>query len=474
MMIVALLIGIALPAVTGWNALLLMEGRTRFLLPVERAGMGCILGTTLCMFAVFAANVFLGIPLALTGFAGTIAAVAGVSVVAAWMTRGKTTHIALPSSPPWSGRMTVLLYAYTGWVALRIAVFLGILVSTPAYFDDTLDNWNMRGKLFYYAQKIVLHMPWETDTGGIHSYPPTVPLMKTWLSVLNGGWSEGLSNVVHAFWFFALLGLVYGTLRRRLAWQWAMLGTTVLASLPVEMIQGMNAYADVFLSAHVYAAAAMLAWALTSRDGRETLAALRVALLALALLPFVKNEGWALYLPMGLFLSAVTAWILVQRERRLLKPLLLSVAIGMLMLGVVAALWIGFKVSHGLSFGNAKGIDTHLEWQPGVLQAILVNTFLEGNWNLLPALCLGSIVLSWKRLWRSPELLILLFFFALPYAAQTGAFLFTGLGAEALFQTGTARGLIHLMPIVVTLTMLLLCKPCLPTQHSSDTSLISR
>ena len=39
---------------------------------------------------------------------------------------------------------------------------------------------------------------------------------------------------------------------------------------------------------------------------------------------------------------------------------------------------------------------------------------------------------------------------------QLFAYLFTGLSQEALFQTGYARGLIHLMPVIVTVTTVLL------------------
>jgi hypothetical protein len=84
-----------------------------------------------------------------------------------------------------------------------------------------------------------------------------------------------------------------------------------------------------------------------------------------------------------------------------------------------------------------------------------VNTFFEGNWNLLFPLLLLLVALARKRLFSS-TLAPLSFFVLAAIALQAGLFLFTSLSVEALKQTGLARGFVQLAPLVTMLTVLLL------------------
>lgn len=455
MSVIAFIVGMSLVTAIGWFFLNLLQGKTNILQKTEQLALSCLLGSSLSMFIVFAGHVFAGIPLTLPGFAGLLVGTLVIVGTLSFFLKNERMPAEVVPSHPWSKAATITLLAAVAWVSLRLLVFAFLPLVTPPFFDDTTDNWNLRGKLFFYDHAITLSTPWNPETRGVGSYPPAVPLIKTWLATLHGEWDEGLVNSVHTLWFIALLGLLYCTLRRRMSWQWALGATTALASLPVEMIQGTNAYADIFLSAHYFAFVAMAVLALASTKTETTRSALRVAAMALALMIFVKNEGWALYFPAGLAVSALTLLHFRAQKRFSNTQLMMWAGIGALCVLAVAAPWIGFKLANGLTFGNAKSIDTNFAWQPNVLQAILVNTFFEGNWNILFAIFIGALVLEWRKLVTSP-FSVLVLAFILPYGAQTFAFLFTGLSAEALFQTGTARGLIHLMPVIVTLTAMLL------------------
>ena len=106
--------------------------------------------------------------------------------------------------------------------------------------------------------------------------------------------------------------------------------------------------------------------------------------------------------------------------------------------------------------GNAKTIsDLEILWQPEVLRVFAINTFLEGNWNLLPLLFVCLVILNIKKL-RQVHILIPLLFVLFALSEQLGIFVFTGLSAEAMKQTGLARGILQLIPIVVLISVLLM------------------
>jgi hypothetical protein len=83
-----------------------------------------------------------------------------------------------------------------------------------------------------------------------------------------------------------------------------------------------------------------------------------------------------------------------------------------------------------------------------------VNTFSEGNWLLLFPLFFGLLAFRWRDAFG--WLLIPTMFFLFVYVGQALLYLFTSLSREAILQTGYARGLIQLMPLIVMLTILLL------------------
>src|SRR5262249_53344420 len=137
----------------------------------------------------------------------------------------------------------------------------------------------------------------------------------------------------------------------------------------------------VFLASHLLTGVLLLYYALTAASKEQCLSFLRLAAAALALVAFTKNEGLVLYLPSLTVLATFTLW--KSRRRGLLSQRDTLLAAGWFLgaLALVAGPWILFKSLHRLTYGNAKAISgLSLVWQPGVILAILVNTFLEGNW----------------------------------------------------------------------------------------------
>lgn len=461
MSIIAFIIGLALPTIAGYLCLRALEWNTPVLTKIERKVMGFALGVTLCMFAVFTVHTYAGVPLTWWSFtaieAALIAIFAGVIKLRGSTLLSSAAIAKTGPSPKWAWWIVGLVLASA---VIKILGGTLVLGTTPTFYDDAMDNWNYRAKIYAHHQEILLAFPPATTTDALSSYPPPVPLFKASLTLLNGGeWNEGLVNLPHALWFIATGLVLWFLIRRRTTALWATLGAGIYWSLPLAVMHGMNPYSDLFLSLHYLAAIHLLVLALTAKTTEETASALRLAALPIALMPFVKNEGFALYLPSLLLVTGLTALLLMKKRRiqlsELVKPLSWLVGIGL----VIGVSWIGYKVMHQLTFGNAKGLSTIFEgWQPGVLQAITINTFLEGNWLLLFPVLILLLIRQARAIIGTPELLVLFAAILIPYGTQLLLFLFTSLSTEALMQTGYARGIMHILPVMVALMTLLVQK----------------
>lgn len=454
---IAFAVGLALPASAGWLLLRAVEGPTPVLLRAERWAAGTALGIALSMWLAFVAHVGTGMPLDRAGFLGVelafLAAAAGL-----WAWRGRTG--ALPAAPRNGPRPR---WEYLVWALLGVAVakvaFAGVtfLLLTPTYLDDTLDNWNLRGKVFFEDKAMTLVMPGEdpaTSPKGVSSYPPTVPLFKASMAAIAGNWSDALANSVHGAWYAIAALLLYCAVRKRLANRWALLATYAYLAMPLGTMHGTNPYADVFVSVHVFLAASWTLDALREQDPAQRRARFALAGLTFAALAFTKNEGLIIYLPPLVLIMLAGVALSVRRRDMTAADAIRLLARAAVPLAVVALPWLVFKWTHGLTFGNAKPFSTfEIYWRPGVVTAVAINTFFEGNWLFLFPLLFG--LLAWRRAaaWRT--YLPLSAFFAIVYFGQMALFLFTNLSVEATMQTGYARGLVQLLPCVVLLAGLL-------------------
>lgn len=461
MVLLALPLGIVLPTLIGWLGLRLLEGKTPVLFRTERWVAGLVLGLNMSMYVVFLAQVVGLITFNLIGFLGVQIL---LTVIFGFFWWRKKDHLhgrcAAPApSPLPSTFVKILVGMFLFWTVCKVVTGSVFLIASPVYFDDVYKNWDLRGKIFYETQHLelgIMQPNGAIDTGGISSYPPAVSMVKTWVSTIAGEWNQGLISSIHMLWFISAVLLLYFALRRLASWQWSMVGAYVLLSLPLYVIHGSVSYADVYLSVHIFLALSYVFFAAYSARPEHMASFFRLAALAAGALVFTKNEALLLHLPPLVLILIVTLWKLAEQHRigaKEVKTVLIWFA------GSIAAVllpWLIFKWSHGLTFGNAKGITgMELGWQKGVLASIWVNTFLEGNWNLFFPLFIGVMVACWRTALRTP-LVVLSAFFLIVYFGQYPLYLFTPLSTEALMQTGYARGLIQLMPIAVLLLVALL------------------
>lgn len=466
MSITVFLIGISLTTLTGWLSVGLAESKTPILTRMERLVFGLILGPTLSMFAVLLSHIAGITNLDLIGFLVPILLLV-ILLAAALLRNGglrfsqgadpQSVFIQSPNPrPKWmSVTVTILLV----WTLVKVLVGSYDIIATPTYWDDAFNNWNMRGKMFFVEKRLVLEIPVGNgivqSAGGVSSYPPMLPMMKTWLSVLRGAWHEPLVNSVHAIWFLGLIAAFYLTLRRLAEPLFARFGVYLLVSLPLLLIQGSNPYADVFLASHLFLCAVALAGLAGSENASSAHSFSRLFFLSLGLLALTKNEGLLLHTPI-LLLAAAWTWLHLVKSgfvsRTDTKKFLVS---GFVILLIIVGPWLIFKWTNGLTFGNAKSVSgISIAFNPNVLHAIWFHFTHEANWLFLPLTFLLSLAYAGRRFFSS-GLAPLAFIVVADATAQFAIFLFVpSLANEAILQTGLSRGLLHLAPVTMLVVII--------------------
>ncbi|MCK5016691.1 MAG: glycosyltransferase family 39 protein [Candidatus Peribacteraceae bacterium] len=463
MIIFSFIIGMLLPSIIGWLILRLIEGETPVLFRVERITLGIILGTTLTTFLFFLANTIDLISFTRNGF--LLVCILSI-VLLTWLFMRMKVHwpknqpIKFAMSPPLSNKIKIIIGVFGMWILFKIITASVLLIGSPPYLDDTLKNWNMRGKVYFVAQDLVLsphgNSIANSSPEGIFSYPPTVPLVKTFLASIAGSWNEGLINAPHILWYIVSLLLMFFFLRRHLNIIWSLGGMYLLSSLPLYLIHGAQAYADLYLSIHIFAAIYLLFNAIKEENEKRRICFLHLSGFSAALLAFTKNEALLLHAPIYVLVFMLTIFFMKQSNlltTRQMKKVVLNV---FLLFILIALPWLIFKWMNNLTFGNAKAISgLGIGWQPGVLRTLWLNTFFEANWLFLFPLLISLLIIRWKKIFLSP-LALLAVFFILVFGQQICLYMFTSLSTEAIRQTGYGRGIAQLIPIAVALIIFVL------------------
>jgi hypothetical protein len=464
--LLALLFGLALPGLLCWLALLLLEGRSLVLTRAERIVWALTLGPTLFTFFACISQILGLTKFTLLGF--LLPNIVIIVLLAIIAVRSNSWRPALANSPitpniqhnPWPKWASIALVLLGIWTAVKLIAGAVDLVTVPTYWDDSFNNWNMRGKLFYYTQELTLTIPIGNGTlqtmEGVSSYPPSLPLVKTWLSDLRGTWSEPLINGVHLLWLFGLLASFFLLLRRSFGKQLSLLGTYLLASLPLLLIQGMNPYGDVFLASHLFLVIACLLGAARAGDEESLSSWLKLFGFTFGLLLFTKNEAVVIYAPL---LVLLFIWLLAEKRRtgQLSREHLgRLVGITALIAACLILPWFLFKWLHGLTFGNAKSVTgMMLSFNPLVIEAIWTHLTHEPNWLFLPLFLPLTLLAAGKRAFRFPESLLATFVLVALLGQFTIFTFATSLATEAIMQTGLSRGILQVVPVALLLVLLL-------------------
>ncbi|MBP9773008.1 MAG: hypothetical protein KBD00_00075 [Candidatus Peribacteraceae bacterium] len=462
MNLLLLCIGLLLPAASGWLALRLCEGRYPVLHHIERLLWAVILGPTLWMLVVRMVAWAGWISLTFNGFFVTWLILTAVLAAIAWrlglLTEQHGPAVPLAPTHHPSKKQWIVLGILLAWTVVKLGAGAFDLVSVPTYWDDSFNNWNMRAKVFFLTGDITPNLQGETlqlsSTGGISSYPPTVALIKTWLVTFKGTWDDSLVNSVHFVWFLLLIGAFFFTLRRFTGLFVSLLGVYLLVSMPLVLLHGTNPYADIFVAMHLLVTVACLLQAARCDDYLTLRRWLLLFAFCAALLTFTKNEGTALYLPLCIIAALWVVWRTFAQRILSLRQIIMLLWPAVVLFVCVAGPWFAYKMINNLSFGNGKYLSSlNISFHADALNAILFQLMQEANFLLLPLVLLLTCIMGWRKILALPYSILALVGI-IAAGAQIGIFIFTGLATEAVLQTGLARGMVQVAPLLLMLVIL--------------------
>lgn len=460
------LFALSLFLIEGFLFVRILEGKNSVLSQAERLAYGFLLGCAVFGYAAFWL-VLMGFPLNFTGMliAHVLLLIVLVScLVYCHRFRGgrPLTAMLVPASSvpdripsPW---LKFLLAWCVVWTLVKIVIGGYDLLSTPAYFNDTYASWNMRAKVFFVEESLLLDRE-PTDEyffgGRVPSYPLTVHLSKVWIAKTVGNWNESAVNSIHFFWFLALLVIFFGALKRELNAAWAIAGTAALVSLPLVLVHGVNAYSDVLMGGFVFAA--LYAFYRWMREGDRGAKRSWLFLFAgfSATMVFVKNEALLIFVPT---IGVIFAYSCFVEKIRNQQSAISNFLIWLLIVSSFAIPWTLFKWFEGLTFGNATAVSGFsLEIHEGVAFAVEGDLLYTGSYLLFFPLFALLLFMGWRLYLRKP-LGALVLFFLIVLVGEFCIYLLTPLATEAIRHTGFGRGMVHILPIGVFVSMLIVQK----------------
>lgn len=312
-------ISLLLPTMAGFVILVRLDGKSRLTLG-ERLPLSFGIGVGVFSFYLF-----------ITGILGAkMSIISVIPFYLAFIALAYTTRFKLLSTakeirirkPFIKGLPAFIFYVTALLIVWKILYMLFNTLGYPSYFHDSLTTWDYKAKAIYLSGGIGSLSSENFLGGSILSYPPGIPLIRAWMAMCAGGWTDQL---VHLFNFAVMLSMavfLYATLKRHASPVIALAFCYAFISLPLLSFHASSGYADIVVGFYLLLAVTMLVRWFHSTDN----AFIYLAVITGGFLPFTKNEGLILFIPV----LCVTFLVLlfyadIERRRKIKTAVILSV-----------------------------------------------------------------------------------------------------------------------------------------------------
>jgi hypothetical protein len=348
-----------------------------------------------------------------------------------------------------------------------VAVFTGSMYE-PIAEIDAVAGWGLHAKVFYHERTT---FPEFFTSGACGSYVthwrPLFPLIQTWGHLAMGTYDDHKIKLIFPFIYLSLLGVVYGTMARRLPRAYSLAVLLILATAPALVVyfpsgSVASGLADVVFALLVAAAAgSLLLWVDSAGSERLALAAVFSAAAV-----WTKREG----LPFAALSVALVwgYWYMLRRRRAvpgLLQPLLFTLAqalSGLLLIGYMSQFpgpWMGSPLDLGGLFEAGSAVRFL-----GVLKSVIFEAGNPSKWGILWIVLALLVVLRAGHLRRHT--------ISLPFLLVAGQIGFTLLFMVVSGYTiahhrhlDMRRALIHVAPIATLVIGLLSSASATDAEH---------
>ena len=196
-----------------------------------------------------------------------------------------------PSSFKGSKLTVAIMTVLALWIIFKLCFVLSDGMLRPALSVDTYGHWSAGAKAFYYDRGLMLDKGPEEFFGRAYrysvGYPLLTPLAGLWIALWTGEFHEVYVTAWAPLYYIALVSLFFTAIKREAGSKAALIGTALLASMPLITYHAIDAYADLPLSCYALSAALCL-YRFTGSGERRTLA---LSGFFLGLIVFTKNSG---------------------------------------------------------------------------------------------------------------------------------------------------------------------------------------
>jgi len=451
------LLALALVQAVGYLTLRALAGHSCRLRSLELWSLSFGAGCGILSLALFHLA-YWGIPLSPTNILILAASLLGGLVVLCIVLKRRT-HKRQSSNSEGAHTVETLLIGHPlsalEWASLAVAGLCVVIVFTDALSQPLLafDGraiWAFKAKVVYFEQGIYNEAFLDADR--LHAktrYPLLIPLTEAFIASVSGGFHEPSIKLLFPCFYVSLIWLVGSELCRACDRRYALLCTSLFASLPVFTIYAnggaASGYADLPLALYATALATRLFRWLQERSFSN----LRPALLFASLTVFTKTEGLALLLVVFLA-TALAAWLLYGRAMCSQWPLLLTALGGLLCL----APWFLYQAklpvvdedfSKLLTLGNLVG---GLNRLPYILRSLGKEFFLKPHlWSFLGISATALFLRSPQNAFRSRFSI----FLSIPLLYLTvlcAIFMVIPWKLEELFPVVLTRLIMHTAPLL--------------------------
>jgi hypothetical protein len=277
-------------------------------------------------------------------------------------------------------------------------------------------------------------------------YPLGMPLTAAGIYAAVGGIVPRAANALQLPMYLALVGVLYGALRRELTRGAAAAVTAIFVASPVVVQHASLATAELpLVLMHACCVVLLLDW-MRGGDRRILLASAGFAAFA----AFTKNEGLALLPMIGVVMGAAALW---RRERRRVGDVVLAAAVAATLLGP----WLVYRrflphthEDYGGKLVSLGTLATALPRLGATLPAFLSHLVWLNEAGLLWVVLAIAAMAGWRR-WREPAVVVLWVLLVLHVGLYAVVFAVTPWDVKVLIPMVGPKLLMHAAPVGVLL-----------------------
>jgi len=301
-------------------------------------------------------------------------------------------------APPlkYSKSKVFIVSLLTVWLFLKLIFVIHENTLWPVHGWDSWTNWSSGAKYFFYERGLNLNPQDEYFFGKGYrtflAYPIHIPLMQVWVSLCIGEIHEAHMKIWSAFYFIAIIGLLYSSVKRESNHLIALIASLLLAGVPLLTYHGTSAYADLPLSYYSLASTVCLWQCIRSskNDISSNYKMLALTGLFSGLCIWTKVEGlfFALSNAFVLFIYLVT-------EKKPIKEYLVF----MIPIFAITVPWFIFLYVSDISLdrGNVLSSGLHFELFPVLWE----QTMFSANFNIIFIFIFVMIGMSIRMILRT-------------------------------------------------------------------------